>query len=221
MHRIEQSLGGAVMKVRCARGKTTQDRSLDLADVIKFSIDGRLAKIGGRLAVARRRTCGRIYIAGRDARQIAHIKAAHIGGNVGRTWIAGADVQRRRERVIAHIWSIVTSAAGSWKCREIPPGTRPPVATSSLMPATPVMLIGLELKITSPRAIAALRSMPWKFRPRAKRIENRRGENVVASSHKSSWQLQRSDQRVDAGVDTDKKWLRNKRQRPAIPAVSV
>ena len=37
----------------------------------------------------------------------------------------------------------------------MPPGTRPPAATSSFMPATPVMLMGLELNRACPRAIAA------------------------------------------------------------------
>src|ERR1700730_12190885 len=116
MHSVQHRPGGAIMEVRCTGGKTTQDGSLDLADVIEFSIDCRLAKVGGRLAVARRRARGRIF-ADRDARQIADIQSAHIGGSVGRTWISGADVQGRRERVISHVWSIVTSAAGSLKCR--------------------------------------------------------------------------------------------------------
>src|SRR5215471_19194080 len=37
----------------------------------------------------------------------------------------------------------------------MPPGTRPPADTSSLRPATPVILICLELKIACPRAIDA------------------------------------------------------------------
>src|ERR1700744_6561618 len=40
----------------------------------------------------------------------------------------------------------------------MPPATRPPSATSSLIPATPVILIGRELKSASPRATAALGS---------------------------------------------------------------
>ena len=37
-----------------------------------------------------------------------------------------------------------------------PPAASPPNETSSLMPFTPVMVIGFELKIAWPRAIAAL-----------------------------------------------------------------
>src|SRR6266704_6150046 len=37
----------------------------------------------------------------------------------------------------------------------IPPATRPPADKSSLIPATPVMVIGFELKIACPRATAA------------------------------------------------------------------
>src|SRR5437764_5694957 len=36
----------------------------------------------------------------------------------------------------------------------MPPDTSPPADASSLIPATPVMLIGMELKSDSPRAIA-------------------------------------------------------------------
>src|ERR1700722_18430324 len=38
---------------------------------------------------------------------------------------------------------------------ETPPAANPPAETSSLIPATPVILIGLELKIACPRATAA------------------------------------------------------------------
>src|SRR5215467_7017748 len=37
----------------------------------------------------------------------------------------------------------------------MPPATKPPADRSSLMPATPVMLMVLELKMACPRAIAA------------------------------------------------------------------
>src|SRR5580693_7707239 len=117
MHHIQQGPRGAGMEVRCAGGETTQDGPLDFADVIEISIDGRLAKIGSRFAVAGRRTRGRIYLAYRDAWQIADIQAAHIGGSVGRTWITSADVQRRWEGMIAEVWSIVTGSAGSWQSR--------------------------------------------------------------------------------------------------------
>src|SRR5580765_123669 len=40
----------------------------------------------------------------------------------------------------------------------MPPGTRPPADLSSLSPATPVMLMGVELNSASPRATAALGS---------------------------------------------------------------
>src|SRR5690348_5861992 len=42
----------------------------------------------------------------------------------------------------------------------IPPATRPPADTSSLIPATSVMFMGLELKIACPRAMAA-RGSPY------------------------------------------------------------
>ena len=38
---------------------------------------------------------------------------------------------------------------------EMPPATKPPADTSSLMPATPVMLMGFELNMACPRATAA------------------------------------------------------------------
>src|SRR6266853_2534360 len=37
----------------------------------------------------------------------------------------------------------------------MPPATRPPAESSSSIPATPVMLIGFELKMACPRATAA------------------------------------------------------------------
>src|SRR6202011_6057958 len=79
--------------------------------------------------------------------------------------------------------------------------------------------LGIENRLT-PRYRRPSR-MLRKFRPLAKRIENGGGKNIIAASHKSSRQLQRGDYRVDARVNTDKKWLRNERQRPAIGSVGV
>src|ERR1700736_1780903 len=196
-YRIQQSLGGAVMKVWCARGKTTQDGPFDLAHVIKFSIDGRLAKIGGGLAVARRRTRGRIYFADRDARQITYIQTAHVGGNVGRAWITSADVQRRREGVIAPIRSIVTRAAGSLKCLNSiwkQAARRSGVVDSSN--TCDINRLGIENRLTASHRSPA--RMLRKFRPRAKRIENRRAEFLITANELTTRQLQRFDYMVHA-----------------------
>jgi hypothetical protein len=56
--------------------------------------------------------------------------------------------------MIAHVRRIVTRAAGSSEGRDSP-SNQPPAERSSLIPATSVMLMGLELKMACPRATAA------------------------------------------------------------------
>src|SRR5215469_5126246 len=93
------------MEVRRARRKTSEDRSLDLADVVEPTVDQCLAEIRGGLASTRSR------LAHRNARQVADIQAPQIDRRVGRVEIASADVQWRRERVIAYVRRVVTGAA--------------------------------------------------------------------------------------------------------------
>src|SRR4029077_12980991 len=59
----------------------------------------------------------------------------------------------------------------------MPPGTNPPAAASSLIPATPVMLIGLESKIISPRATAA-RGSAWGSLVHASNVSKIAGVNL-------------------------------------------
>ena len=61
-----------------------------------------------------------------------------------RGWIARADVERRRERVIADIRRVMARAAGALN-DVMPPARAPLRSTSSLMPFTPVMVMGFEL----------------------------------------------------------------------------
>src|SRR5216683_6762625 len=105
------------MKVWCTGRKTAQDRTLDLANMVEFTVDQSLAEIGCGLASVRQPWWIRsqIQFAYRNARQITHIQSSQVGSRVGRVGVAGANVQRRWEGMISDIWCVMTCAAGSWK----------------------------------------------------------------------------------------------------------
>ncbi len=67
---IQQRPGGAVVKVRSARGKSSEHRSLDFADMIEAAIDESLSEICCRFAVVSRRSSVWVFFAYRDPRQI-------------------------------------------------------------------------------------------------------------------------------------------------------
>ena len=69
------------MKKRCAGREAAQNRSLDLAEVIKSAVDQSLSQIGGRFAGTRRHT-GSIRFTHRNTRQVTHKRFR-------KTWLRG------------------------------------------------------------------------------------------------------------------------------------
>ena len=107
---VDQRLCGTVVEVRRAGGKAAEDRSLELADMCELAVNQGLTEIRGRLAVVAGLSVHQLaYL---DPRQVAHVEPAHILGRVSRAEIAGPDVQRRREGMVAHIRRVVAGAAG-------------------------------------------------------------------------------------------------------------
>src|SRR6266568_1706902 len=188
------------MKIRGACGETAQDRSLDLAHVVEFSVDQGLAEVGGGLAVARRRrrVRGQIQFAHCDARQVADIQASQTSGRA-RSWVASPDVQRRREGMIAHIWRIVAGAASSLKRatgREI-----------VVDPSYTGNVDGPGIENELPARNRCPRGCGRHGRPGVKGVKDGGGEQAVAGFYQPTWRLEPRDEGVDAGVDADKKRL--------------
>src|SRR5947209_8094410 len=95
------------MKVRSAGREAAEDWPLDLADMVKPAIDQRLAKIGCGLFLARD------LVSNGHLRQVAYVQTAHIDRWRRRTGVAGSNIQRRRERMVADSRRVVAGAAGS------------------------------------------------------------------------------------------------------------
>ena len=77
--------------------------------------------------------------------------------------------------MIADVGRIVARAIGPCSEGSL---TRPPADTSLFNPATPVMLMGLELKMSCPRATAALGSVGRRLRQGIEDVEDRRIEPI-------------------------------------------
>ncbi len=108
------------MEVGGAGGESAQDRSFDLANMVEFAIDQGLAEICCGFAVVGWQTCGGIGLPHRDVRQVAGVEAALVHEQICRAGVAGANVKRGREGMIAHVRRIVTRAAGSSEGRDSP-----------------------------------------------------------------------------------------------------
>src|SRR6266702_2321810 len=202
------------MKIRGACGETAQDRSLDLAHVVEFSVDQGLAEVGGGLAVARRRrrVRGQIQFAHCDARQVADIQASQTSGRA-RSWVASPDVQRRREGMIAHIWRIVAGAASSLKRatgREI---VVDPSYTGNVDGP------GIENELTTRNRCPGGRGR--QRRPGVKRVEDCGRKLTITLRYQPTWRLEPRYEGVDAGVDADKERLGREWHGSASCAVNV
>ena len=108
------------MEVRGAGGESAQDGSFDFANMVEFAIDQGLAQICCGFAVVGWQTCGGIGLAHREVRQVAGVRASHVYKQICRAGVAGTDVKRRREGMIAYIRRIVARAAGSLRGRDAP-----------------------------------------------------------------------------------------------------
>src|ERR1700691_4069066 len=101
------------MEVRGAGGEAPEDRSLNLADMGEVAVNQGLAEIARGSAVVARLT---VYeLAHRDLRQIADIQPAQIDGCIRGTGVPGADIQGRREGMVAYVRLVMARAAGSSK----------------------------------------------------------------------------------------------------------
>src|ERR1700689_1456092 len=101
------------MEGRGAGGEAPQERSLNLADMGEVAVNQGLAEIARGSAVFARLT---VYeLAHRDARQIADLQPAQIGGFIRVTGVPCADIQGRREGMVAYVRRVMARAAGSSK----------------------------------------------------------------------------------------------------------
>src|SRR5260370_2410280 len=78
MRDIQQGLSRAVMEERGAGGETTQDRSLDLANIVESAIDQGFAEICRGRALSRRGTCCRNSFALLEGGQIADLHSTRV-----------------------------------------------------------------------------------------------------------------------------------------------
>src|SRR5713101_3896660 len=80
---VEERCRRAVMEVRRAPRETSQDGSLNLANMVEPAINQGLSEIACRLTVARRQARSCVLFAHGDLRQVAQIQAPQIDGAVG------------------------------------------------------------------------------------------------------------------------------------------
>src|SRR5262249_5234096 len=112
IHRVQQRRGGAVVKIGGARGQSTQDRSLDLAEVGALTGNQRTARVRHHKGLPRMRTILALQGENRQPGNIERRRTTSSG-------IGDADVQGRLDGVIAHIGSVVAGAAESRNGRQV------------------------------------------------------------------------------------------------------
>src|SRR5437868_2146674 len=212
------------MEIGRAPSQAAKNRAFDFADMVEPAIDQRLAEVGCGLAVAGCQTRSRVLSAHSDLWQVIYIQAAQVQRAVGRVQIAGPNVQRCGEGMIANIRRVVASATGSLKRRNAtanqPAGGQVVVdsgdsaygnlqTVEKLLPASDRLSCG-----TVRLALAGTI-----LRPMTVQVEDVGSELAIARGHKSPGLLECGQQRVNAGIDADEERLSGDWFGPALGAI--
>src|SRR5712671_5895173 len=188
--------------------------------MVESAIDQCLAKIRSDLADTRRPTRGQIRFANSDGRQVAHIRPSQIGRCVGGAGVTSPDVQGSREGVIPHVWCIVAGAAGSLQ-RVDASGNQATGRHIVVYARYTGDIDGLGIENGLTTSNRRPRGRIRQCRPGVEGVEDCGSELAVTRRHKPTRSFKCGDQRVDAGVDTEKERLSSESYGSAIRSLRV
>lgn len=226
IHGIHQGGCRSIMEIGCPPSHTAEDRPFDFADMVELAVDQRLPKVRRGLAVVCRQTRGRVRLAHRDLRQVAQVKPAQADKWTARAGVASANVQRRREGVVADVRRVMAGAACSLKrwdaARNQAPSCHVVIDAGH---TTDRNLQSVEELLTSsdglPGSNETLIPAPPALSPFAVKIEDIGSELAVAWSRQPAGLLEVWEQEVHAGIHAEEERLRRKCRGSAVRTAHV